>query len=111
MQDEPFELTSQQAKTRKRDTSGKPKFKDYGAQRGQHQLFSTNVFELLPQEHDCFLFAELIAQLDTREAEAHYSPIGQRAYDPRQLALFEDGWSHFHHLRDRCGCTFERCQY
>ncbi len=43
------------------------------------------MFELLLQEHDCFLFAELVAQLDTREAEEHYSPLCQRAYDPRRL--------------------------
>ena len=72
-------------KRRKRDASGKPQFKDYEVERDQHQLFATNVFELLPAEHDCFLFADLITQLDTREVLEHYSPLGQRAYDPRQL--------------------------
>ncbi len=80
-----FEGSDPKAKRRRRDTSGKPRFKDYELNRDQPQLFTTNVFELLPQEHDCFLFAELIAQLDTREAEKQYSPLGQRAYDPRQL--------------------------
>lgn len=70
---------------RKRDASGKPQFKDYELERDQHELFATNVFDLLSEGHDCFLFADLITQLDTREAEAHYSPLGQRAYDPRQL--------------------------
>ena len=72
-------------KRRKRDASGKPQFKDYQAQRDQHQLFATNVFDLLPRDHDCFLFADLIAQLDTSEVLEHYSPLGQRAYDPKQL--------------------------
>ena len=73
------------AKHRRRDASGKPQFKDYQVQRDQHQLFATNVFDLLPEEHDCFLFADLIAQLDTSEVLEHYSALGQRAYDPRQL--------------------------
>ena len=84
-QSELFDGHDPTAKRRKRDNSGQPHFKDYERNREQHQLFATNVFELLPPEHDCFLFAELIAQLDTREAEKHYSPLGQRAYDPRQL--------------------------
>ena len=83
-QSELFEGNDPAAKRRKRDNSGQPQFKDYECDREQRQLFTTNVFELLPQEHDCFLFAELFAQLDTREAEKHYSPLGQRAYDPRQ---------------------------
>lgn len=80
-----IEGTDVTSKPRKRDASGKAQFKDYELERGQHQLFATNVFELLPAEHDCFLFAELCMQLDTSEAESHYSPLGQRAYDPRQL--------------------------
>jgi len=70
---------------RRRDARGKPQFKDYEVERDQHQLFATNVFELLPPEHDCFLFADLIAQLDTTDALEHYSVLGQRAYDPKQL--------------------------
>lgn len=85
MQPELLEGAQVNAKPRKRDASGKPQFKDYELERDQHQLFVTNVFDLLPQEHDCFVFADLITQLDTREAETHYSPLGQRAYDPRQL--------------------------
>ena len=73
------------AKRRKRDASGKPQFKDFEVERDQHQLFATNVFDLLPEKHDCFLFADLIAQLDTSEVPEHYSALGQRAYDPRQL--------------------------
>lgn len=70
---------------RRRDASGQPRFKDYEVGRDQHQLFATNVFELLPPEHDCFVFADLLAQLDTQEVLGHYSALGQRAYDPRQL--------------------------
>jgi len=42
----------------------------------QRQLFPTNIFDLLPENHDCFLFYDLFQQLDTSEFEAQYSPIG-----------------------------------
>ena len=70
---------------RARDTSGAPVFKDYTLDREQRALFATNVFDLLPDEHDCFVFADLIGHLDFSGALKHYSPIGQRAFDPRQL--------------------------
>lgn len=68
-----------------RDISGKARFKEYGVNRDQRQLFATNIFDHLPPEHDCYLFDDLIAQLNTKEAEKHFSPIGQRAYSPKQL--------------------------
>ncbi|MCY3775370.1 MAG: hypothetical protein OXH11_05270, partial [Candidatus Aminicenantes bacterium] len=48
-------------------------------------MFRANVFDLLPEDHDCFLYRELFAQLDTSEVEAQYRPQGQRAYPPRQI--------------------------
>ena len=62
-----------------------PRFKSYPKDYYQSQLFPANVFELLPQDHECFLYRDLFAQLDTSEVEAHYSPQGQRAYPPRQV--------------------------
>ena len=46
-----------------------PKFKAYPTAYYQSQLFPTNVFDLLPEDHDCFLFQELFQQLDTRKIE------------------------------------------
>ena len=43
------------------------------------------MFDLLPEDHDCFLYRELFGQLDTSEVEAQYSPRGQQAYPPRQV--------------------------
>ena len=51
----------------------------------QSQLFPANVFDLLPEDHECFLYQELFEQLDTSEVEAQYSDRGQRAYAPRQI--------------------------
>ena len=62
-----------------------PRFKAYPKDYYQSQLFPANVFDLLPEDHDCFLYRELFAQLDTSEVEAQYSPQRQRAYPPRQV--------------------------
>ena len=70
---------------RPRDTSGAAVFKEFTLGRGQRELFAANVFDLLPDDHECFLFAELTQTLDVSQASTHYSPIGQRAYDPKQL--------------------------
>ena len=62
-----------------------PRFKPYRKDSCQSQLFAANVFDLLPEDHECFLYQELFAQLDTSEVEARYSHRGQRAYAPRQI--------------------------
>ena len=62
-----------------------PRFKRYRKDYCQSQLFATNVFDLLPEDHECFLYQELFEQLDTSEVEAWYSHRGQRAYAPRQI--------------------------
>ena len=61
------------------------RFKPYRKDYNQSQLFATNVFDLLPEDHDCFLYQDLFEQLDASEVEAHYSHRGQRAYAPRQI--------------------------
>lgn len=77
---------AEQAPARRSPASkGAAKFKDYVVARHERELFAHNVFELLPEEHDCFLYVDLFAQLDTREAEKKYSSLGQHAYDPKQL--------------------------
>ena len=62
-----------------------PPFKDYPADCSQSQLFPDNVFDLLPDDHDCFVYRDLFEQLDTSEVDAQYSRRGQRAYAPRQI--------------------------
>lgn len=60
-------------------------FKSSPVEFHQHQLFPSNIFDLLPQDHECYLYAELFAQLDTSSVESHYSVKGQHAYHPRQI--------------------------
>ena len=62
-----------------------PPFKDYPADYSQSQLFADNVFDLLPDDHDCFVYRDLFEQLDTAEVDARYSRRGQPAYAPRQI--------------------------
>lgn len=60
-------------------------FKSCPVEFHQHQLFPGNIFDLLPQDHECYLYAELFEQLDTARVESLYSAKGQHAYHPRQL--------------------------
>ena len=70
-------------------------FKSEPADLHQRALFPGNVFDLLSEDHDCFLFHDLFQQLDTSAIEATYSPKGQHAYHPRQLiSILIYGYSH-----------------
>jgi transposase len=52
----------------------------------QHKsLFPSNIFDLLPDWHECFIYEDLINQLDTSELEKKYSAKGQHAYHPRLI--------------------------
>ncbi|ESQ15822.1 MAG: hypothetical protein N838_07445 [Thiohalocapsa sp. PB-PSB1] len=39
----------------------------------------SNLFDLLPKDHDCYIYEEILRQLDTTEVERKYSPKGQHA--------------------------------
>jgi hypothetical protein len=41
-------------------------FKSSPVEFNQHLLFPTNIFDLLPKNHECFLYAELFQQLDPK---------------------------------------------
>lgn len=45
----------------------------------KYQLFPSNVFDLLPEDHECYLHSELFEQLDTSTVESTYSRKGQHA--------------------------------
>jgi transposase len=60
-------------------------FKSDPVDASQRQLFPDSVFDLLPTDHDCYLFHDLFRQLATSSIESQYSPMGQRAYHPRKL--------------------------
>ena len=60
-------------------------FKSHPVEFHQHQLFPSNIFDLLPQDHECYLYAELFEELDTASVESLYSIKGQHAYHPRLI--------------------------
>ena len=48
------------------------------------KLFTENVFDLLPKDHDCFIYEDIFSQIDTKAIEAKYSMLGRHAYHPKQ---------------------------
>lgn len=60
-------------------------FKDHAVDYSQFALFPANIFELLPSDHECFHFADLLQQIDTQALEKQYKTIGQRAYHPKLI--------------------------
>ena len=60
-------------------------FKSSPVEFNQHLLFPTNIFDLLPKGHECFLYAELFQMIDTSSLESLYSVKGQNAYDPKLI--------------------------
>jgi transposase len=62
-----------------------PPFKDSPIEVDQRLLFPSNIFDLLAEDNDCFVYEEIFTQLDMSVVEQQYSRIGQRAYHPRAL--------------------------
>ena len=63
----------------------KPPFKPSPVELNQRLMFPTNVFDLLNNEHECYLYEDIFKQLDTSELESRYSELGQRAYHPKLI--------------------------
>jgi transposase len=60
-------------------------FKSSPVEFNQHLLFPSNIFELLPKGHECFLYADLFQQIDTSSLERLYSVKGRHAYHPKRI--------------------------
>ncbi len=60
-------------------------FKKDPVQFNKRTLLATNVFDLLPKDHDCFIYEDILSQIDTEEIEKKYSIRGQHAYHPRLI--------------------------
>jgi transposase len=48
-------------------------------------LFATNIFDLLPSDHPCYIYEDIFQHLDTSSIEENYSTLGQHAYHPRLI--------------------------
>ena len=51
----------------------------------QRTLMTTNVFDLLSEDDDCFIYEDIFNSIDTKEVEKKFSMIGQHAYHPRRV--------------------------
>lgn len=51
----------------------------------QHLLFPSNIFDLLAEDHECYLYSDLFQHLDTASIESSYSHKGQNAYPPKLI--------------------------
>jgi len=60
-------------------------FKSSPVEFNQHLLFPTNIFDILPKDHECYLYADLFQQIDTSSLENLYSVKGQNAYHPKLI--------------------------
>ena len=60
-------------------------FKKDPTRYNQRTLLATNVFDLLAEDDDCFVYEDIFSQIDTKEVEKKYSMIGQHAYHPRLI--------------------------
>jgi transposase len=62
-----------------------PKFKTPPVAFNQRQLFATNVFDLLPESHYCFVYERIFKELDISSLTGKYHHLGQHAYHPRLI--------------------------
>ena len=51
----------------------------------QRALFATNVFDLLPSDHQCYVYEDIFEQLDTSSVEEQFSVHGQNAFHPKLI--------------------------
>lgn len=58
-------------------------FKKDPAEFNQRVLFPSNVFDMLPNDHECFIYDDIFRQIDISDIEKKYSYLGQNAYNPR----------------------------
>jgi len=60
-------------------------FKKDPVEFNQRKLMAEDVFDLLPADHDCFIYGDILSQINTKSIEQKYSMIGQHAYHPRLI--------------------------
>lgn len=60
-------------------------FKQSPVEFNQRLLFPSNIFDLLPKSHECYLYNDIFQQIDTSSLEIKYSRKGQNAYHPKLI--------------------------
>ena len=51
----------------------------------QGTFFPSNIFNLLPEDHECVIYKDIIEQIDVTSLYKNYSVLGQNAYNPKLL--------------------------
>lgn len=51
----------------------------------QGTLFPSNIFDLLPEDHECVIYNDILEQIDVTSLYKNYSVLGQNAYNPKLL--------------------------
>lgn len=70
-------------------------FKKDPAEFNQSLLFPSNIFDLLPSDHECYIYEDIFKQIDTSSIEKKYSVLGQHAYHPRlNIGILIYAYSH-----------------
>lgn len=67
------------------DNTMTPTFKPSPVELNQRLMFPSSVFDLLKDDHECYLYGDIFKQLDTSDLESHYSERGQHAYHPKLI--------------------------
>jgi len=60
-------------------------FKKSPIEFNQRLLFPSNIFDLLPSDHRCYLYSQIFQQLNTSSLERKFCKTGQNAYHPRLI--------------------------
>jgi len=47
----------------------------------------SNIFDLLADNHECYLYNDIFQKIDTSSLENKYSPKGQNAFHPRLIVI------------------------
>ena len=70
-------------------------FKKDPVEFNQSLLFPSNLFDLLPADHECYIYEDIFKQIDTSSIEKKYSVLGQNAYHPRlNISILIYAYSH-----------------
>jgi transposase len=70
-------------------------FKKDPTEFNQSLLFPSNIFDLLPVDHECYIYEDIFKQIDTSSIEKKYSVLGQHAYHPRlNIGILIYAYSH-----------------
>ena len=60
-------------------------FKQAPEQYLQGTFFPSNIFELLPKDHECVIYNDILEQIEVTRLYKNYSVLGQHAYNPKLL--------------------------